>query len=461
MRTSASSLSPGINSVRSRFGAVAFLTLLAAADPALAEMTSQDAARLGKDLTPVGAEAAGSKDGSIPPWTGGLSSVPAGQDPAAFYADPFVGEKPLYTITAANLAQYKDKLSPGQVALLQRYPTYKMNVYPSHRTAALPPGEYEAIKRECVEARLADGGNGVQNISATSVPFPIPKSGVEPMWNHVLRYRGGAYMRYGAEFPVLANGGFTPIRRTEWYARASVLGNPEPNRIFYYKNIITAPSSIAGEAVLMHDPLDQVKETRLAWTYNPGQRRVLRAPSFAYDSPGTGTDGLRTIDDYDGFNGAPDRFDWKLVGKKEMIIPYNNYRLADPNLKYGDIIKANHIEQDLARYELHRVWVVQATLKPGVRHIYSRRDFYLDEDSWTLVLKDQYDGRGELWRIQELFMKPELRQLTSDYAATVMYDLQARRYIVAEMTNEEKPRKYDMKYELSYFSPDSLRRIGN
>ena len=222
---------------------------------------------------------------------------------------------------------------------------------------------------------------------------------------------------------------------------------------------MTAPSSIAGEAILTHDPLDQVKETRLAWTYNPGQRRVLRAPSVSYDSPGTGTDGLRTMDDYDGFNGAPDRYDWKLVGKKEMIVSYNNYRLTDKGLKYADIIKENTVNQDLVRYELHRVWVVEATLKPGARHLYAKREFYVDEDSWQIAHKDQYDGRGELWRVHELHTFQDYEQVMTHYAANVLYDLQARRYLVHQLTNEEKPTQYGVKYELSRFSPDSMRRV--
>jgi len=435
--------------------------IVLAAGSAHAEMSPQDLARLGKDLTPVGAEAAGNKDGSIPAWTGGLTKPPAGHDPAKGFVDPFAADQPLYVITGANADQYKDKLAPGQIALLKRYPTYKMKVYPTRRSAALPQKEYDVIKAEAGAAKLAEGGNGVQNISATAVPFPMPKAGVEPIWNHIMHYRGGTYQRYGTEFPVHTNGNFTPLRRTEWYARASELGNPEPNRLSYYLNLVTAPSSIAGEAILSHDPLDQVKESRLAWTYNPGQRRVLRAPSVSYDSPGTGTDGLRTMDDYDGFNGAPDRFDWKLVGKKEMIIPYNNYKLTDKSLKYGSIIREGHVDQDLVRYELHRVWVVQATVKSGFRHLYAKRDFFIDEDSWTIAHKDQYDGRGELWRVHEFFLMQDYDQVMPHYAGNVQYDLQARRYLVHQLTNEEKPTKYGMGYELSRFSPDSLRRISN
>ena len=56
---------------------------------------------------------------------------------------------------------------------------------------------------------------------------------------------------------------------------------------------------------------------------------------------------------------------------------------------------------DHLRYELHRVWVVDATLKKGERHIYKRRTFYIDEDSWQILLVDQYDNRDQLWRVSE------------------------------------------------------------
>ena len=41
-----------------------------------------------------------------------------------------------------------------------------------------------------------------------------------------------------------------------------------------------------------------------------------------------------------------------------MYIASDSYKLDDPKLKYADIIKAGHINQDLARYELRRVWHV-------------------------------------------------------------------------------------------------------
>ncbi|MNH69752.1 hypothetical protein D3C81_70470 [compost metagenome] len=441
------------------------LTLLGAmisvaSAPALAALDSKDIARLGTDLTPVGAEMAGNASGTIPAWTGGLTTAPAGSNPVQDYLDPYANEKPLYTVTAANMAQYKAELTPGYQAMLQKYPTFKMQVYPSHRTAALPQSEYAEIRKEAATVSLADNGNGMLNYQNTSVPFPIPKTGLEAIYNHMVRYRAGGYHNYPTEMVVQANGKFTPVRRDVSVMMASAMGNPEPNRLYYYLGKVTSPESVAGSQNLVHEPIDQTTETRLAWTYNPGQRRVLRAPEISYDSPVVTSEGLRTNDMMDMFNGAPDRYDWKLVGKKDMLVAYNTYKLASHSLKYGDIIQPDHLNQDLIRYEPHRVWVVEATLKPGQRHIYGKRVFYIDEDSWAILAADLYDGRGELWRVQEAHSLQRYDVLSAIHISDVAYDLQARRYIVSGLENEEKRAQFGIKADLKDFSTAALRRSG-
>ncbi len=445
----------------SKGAASAALICLAAAGNALADMTPDQVARIGKDLTPVGAERAGNKDGSIPQWEGGLTAAPAGFDRAKGYLNPYAADKVLYTITAANVEQHKDKLSAGQIEMLKRFPTFKMDVYPSRRSAAYPASIYELAKSEGAQTRLADGGNGVVKMEKGTVPFPIPKNGLEVQWNHQARYFGGTWTRYNAEFPVQTNGAFTPTTRDETFAAPWALDKTDPNRLYYYLAKLTGPSNVAGDGVLVHEPQDQVKEPRLAWIYNPGTRRVLRAPQFAYDAPGSGADGLRTIDDHLAFNGAPDRFDWKLIGKKEMIISYNNFTLSDKSLKYKDIIQPSHIKSDLVRYEKHRVWVVEATVKKGMRHIYAKRVFYVDEDSWSIAHIDQYDGRGELWRVRDVHLMPYYDQPMTWGIAEVLYDLQARRYLVTGMMNEEKPMRFGDKLTLKSFAPEAMRRLGN
>jgi hypothetical protein len=442
---------------------LAFATLLclsALGGTASAEMTADEASRLSTTLTPVGAERAANKDASIPAWDGGITAPPAGFDRSKGYLNPYASDKPLYTITGANAEKYKDRLAAGQIEMLKRFPSFKMNVYASRRTAAYPKSIYELAKSEGMKTKLAEGGNGVLNMEKGTVPFPIPKSGIEVQWNHQARFYGGTWTRYNAEFPVQSNGSFTPVTRDETFAAPWAMEKSDPNRLYYYLSRLTGPSNVAGDGILVHEPVDQVKEPRLAWVYNPGTRRVLRAPQVAYDAPGNGSDGLRTIDDYLGFSGAPDRYDWKLVGKKEMFISYNNFALSDKSLKYSSIIQPNHMNPDLVRYEPHRVWVVEATLKAGLRHIYAKRTFYVDEDSWSIAHVDQYDGRGELWRVRDVHLMPFYDQSMTWGIAEVLYDLQARRYIASGMMNEEKPMKFAEKLSLNFFAPESMRRQG-
>lgn len=427
---------------------------------ALAKLDANEVARLGQDLTPVGAEKAGNANGTIPAWDGGLTQPPSGYKADQGYVDPFAGEQPLYTVTAANMAQYADLLSDGHKAMLEKYPSYKMQVYPSHRSAALPQAEYQQIRQEAANVELLPGGVGLTHYQSSTVPFPLPKAALEVMWNHLVRYRAGGYQYYPTEMVVQANGKFTPIRREVKVVMASAMGNPEPNRLYYYLGKVTSPESVAGNQTLLHEPIDQTKETRLAWQYNPGQRRVLRAPEVSYDTPVNTSDGLRTNDSVDMYNGAPDKYEWKLLGKKELLVPYNTYKLADRSLKYEQIIQANHLNQDLLRYEPHRVWVVEATLKPGERHIYAKRVFYVDEDSWGILASDIYDGRGELWRLLEAHSLQRYDVLSSIHISDVSYDLQARRYIAYGLENEEKHTQFGIKASLKDLSPAALRRSG-
>jgi len=441
------------------------LTLSLLATSVMAAVSPDEAAKLGTTLTPVGAEMAGNADGSIPAWTGGLPTNAGAIDPRGFLADPFANEQPLFTITAANAEQYKDKLTPGQMAMFKRYPeSYRMPVYPTHRSASLPAAVLEATKQNAVNTRMVEGGNGLENFQ-TANPFPIPQNGLEVIWNHITRYRGVPIRRVYTQATPQANGSYSLVYFLDEFSSRDALTDYDPSKpgnvLFYFKQRVTAPSRLAGNVLLVHETLDQVKEPRLAWQYDAGQRRVRRAPQVSYDGPGNAADGLRTSDNGDMYNGAPDRYDWQLIGKKEIYIPYNAYKLDLPNLKYADIIKAGHINQDLTRYELHRVWHVTATLKSGARHIYAKRDFYIDEDTWQAALIDHYDGRGTLWRVAEAHALYYYDKQLPWYALETLYDLLSGRYLAVGMKNEEKqPYDFNYKPSSSDFTPAALRQAG-
>ena len=443
------------------------ITILAAlgllAQNGFAEITAEQAASLGGDeLTPIGAERAGNAAGTIPAWTGGLTELPAGYVEGEPLVDPFPNEQPMYTITAQNFDQYKDNLSTGQIALLKRYPdTYRMPVYTTHRTAAYPESVYAAIKNDALTNETTADGNGLVNVDFY-VPFPIPKSGVEIIWNHVLRYRGGSFKRSYTQIPVQSNGKFSPIVFEDQLTFAPYLGTSPPNRLFYYKQSIKAPARLEGNVLLVHENINQVTEPRAAWIYNAGQRRVRRAPDVAYDGPGTASDGLRTADDLDMYNGAPDRYEWKLLGKKELYIPYNSFRASSKDLTYKNIVLAGHLNPEYLRYELHRVWVIEATLKEGKRHIYAKRTFYVDEDTWQISIADLYDGRGELWRVKEAHNNIHYQVAVPWYAFETSHDLISGRHLPIGLGNELKGYQYhwDFKVKERDYTPAALRRSG-
>ena len=439
------------------------IALACAFASAHAAPSAEQISRLSRDLTPFGAEKAGNKDGTIPPWTGGITKPPAGYAPGTQHPDPFAGDKPRFTIDSTNLDKHRDRLSVGVQKLLEAYPSYRLPVYQTRRSASAPARIYEATARAAATARLDDGGNGVGG-AVIGIPFPIPENGLQVLWNHMLRYRGEEVTRTLGQTAVTRGGDYTLVKLLDrvifHYSLPGMTEAKLDNKILYFKQTVAAPPRAAGAIVLAHETINQVKEPRRAWVYNPGQRRVRRAPNVGYDNPGTAADGLRTADQYDMFNGAPNRYDWKLVGKREIYVPYNSYRLHSSKLKVSDIIRPLHINPEHVRYELHRVWVVEARLKEGARHLYKRRTFYVDEDSWQILLADLYDNRDELWRVSEghvinYYEKPLLWTTLEVHS-----DLQSGRYLAVGVDNEYPPYDFSYRGRTREFQPAALRREG-
>jgi hypothetical protein len=438
------------------------------AQSAWGAVSPQEAARLGQDLTPLGGEKAGNADGTIPAWTGGIKSAAEAGFPnyrsGDHHPDPFASDKPLFTITAANLSQYAARLTEGHKALFKAYPDYKMIVYPTHRSAASPEHVYEATKRNATTGKLVPDGNGITG-ALGGVPFPIPQSGVEIYWNHVTRWRGLAAALDVGQAPLTASGTYTLVNfKEEFYFQYYEPGMDEAkmnNILLYFTQETTAPARLAGEILLVQETLDQAKEPRRAWVYNPGQRRVRRAPNVAFDNPGTNADNLRTADQFDMYNGSPQRYDWTIVGKKEMYVPYNAYRLQDPKINYSAMLHRTHLNQDLARYELHRVWIVDSKLKAGASHLYSRRTLYVDEDSWQILAVDCYDSRGQLYRVQEGHAMNYYDLPSLWTTLELVMDLSNGRYLALGLQNEE-PKSYNfaVKRSPNDYQPSVLERRG-
>lgn len=444
---------------------VGLLLSAIASAPVYAKVSAEEAAKLGKELTPMGSEMKGSANGVIPPWSGGIMEPPACYDNSTFMCDPFAEDKPLFVITAENKDQYLDKLPAGLLAMLKTYPqSFRIPVYQTRRSASYPDNVYKINLQNATSTELLDGGNGLKNYEPLGVPFALPQSALEVLWNHLVRYRGLGAERITGQATPQPNGDFSMVMFHDQVAFRGGLTDQKPdednNVLFYFKQQVVDPSRLSGNVLLVHETLDQVKEPRKAWVYNSGQRRVRRAPQVAYDGPGAASDGLRCADNFDMYNGAPDRYTWSLLGKKEVYIPYNAYKLDKKGLKYTDILKAGHINPEITRYELHRVWIVEARLKPGIRHVYSRRTFYIDEDTWQIGVADHYDGRGNLWRVGQAYAINYYNRKIPASTLDVVYDLSARRYVAIGLENEEESGPVARRFSKTEFSPNSLRLEG-
>jgi hypothetical protein len=485
---------------------------------ALATATAEEASHLGKDLTPVGAVKAGNADGSIPEWTGpvnfpdelkkfryadlegirkkleqlrpqvqphadkALALAEAGDfDSAKKEFDAVItmlppdlkqkaeiardqlanATKPLFTITKDNMAKYADHLTDGQKALFEHYPTYKMNIYKPLRTGFYPDAIYAATIKNATSASLT----GTDQIKGANLgfPFPIPKSGAEVIWNHKLKFRGSGARRYNDQAIVKPDGSYKLTQVIEdvkfKYANLKERAADSNNILAFYLQHVIAPPRVAGQMILVHEASGQ-GSGRIAWIFSPGLGRVNRAPDVGYDNPSPGTDGEQFNDQVDVFNGALDRYDWKLLGKKEIYIPYNSYLINAPILKYAQMFKPLHLNQALARYELHRVWIVEANLRAGLRHLFKKRKFYVDEDSWSIAAMEDYDNRDQLWKIQEAHL------LTAPFVPTVTgipevtYDMQSHRYFATALLNEGEITNWEATYNDNYFDPSNLKRLA-
>ncbi len=434
------------------------------AGPATAAVSPEQAARLGKDLTPLGAERAGNADGSIPPWDPSSLVVPNDFIPGSDnYVNPYKGEASLYVVDANNWQEHTENLTEGTKGLLQKYGAdgFKLNVYPSKRVAETPDWVYTNTVKNATGAELVADGQKIEG-NYPGTPFPLPQSGLEVLWNHMVRYAEPASQEYDVYY-VSANG--KPILSTTGYSAAVYPAFETPDeqvgdkpwaklRINYL-----APARRAGEILLVHEPgADYTKgKGRKAWQYLTGQRRVRLAPAVAFDTPNPAVAGTSTYDDAGIWNGSPERYTWTLLGKKEMLIPASNYEFLFEK-EVEDLLGEKFLEPEFIRWEKHRVWVVEGNLKDGLRHLYSKRRIYIDEDSWTAAAAENYDGNGELWRVQYAY-SAKLYDRKAGASASGSYDIIQGIYNLNGKPIPGKFRTGVTKGE-KYFTPKGMARSG-
>lgn len=436
---------------------------------AAAAVSADEAKQLGTTLLPWGAEKAGNKEGTIPQWTGPAKAANYDPKVPGYRPDPFAEEKPLFSIDGKNVDKYADKLSEGLKAMLKKYPSFRLDIYPTHRTANYPKFFLDNAIKNATVCKTTDKELKLDGCYA-GTPFPIPKSGNEVMWNRLLKYDSYITDVKGmASYLVDPQGNKTVAGIydfTTYYPifdpkKTAVIGPQEPYekiRIDYWN-----PARKAGEKLVVHDNVDMVDVGRKAWTYLPGQRRVKLSPDVAYDTPSVTGGSASTVDDAAVFYGALDRFDFKLVGKREMFIPYNAYKARDISACSPETLNTKlHLNPDCMRWELHRVWVVEATVKPGQRHLYPKRVFYWDEDLPGVGISDNYDAAGKLYRtthsIPITFYEAAGQGHTTDEYVT--YDLSNGYYGHQMYVTDKKGVEVVPPKPEHFFSPEALAGSG-
>ena len=419
--------------------------------------------QLSGEFTPVGAERLGNPSGSIPPWTGGLThdNWPANFKPGERLADPYPTDKPVFTITAQNYKQYADKLSRAHQALFAKYSDYRMPVYPTRRTASYPKAIYDATQGNSGKAELS--GSDALEGAKLGFPFPRPQNGVEIMWNHRVRYRGDTLDTRTRQAVVTPGGDVRNMFYNVFkiYSRYANVQKPvdiaRENILLKGITFTSREAHSAEFVVLFHETANSIKDPRRLWVLITAAQKLLRIPPIGYDFAMSGTEAIALVDMIDMYNGPFDRYVWKLVGKRELYLPYNSYRISDGRYKYAQLLTPRFLSPDATRYELHRVWIIEATERGGHKHLFGKRTFYVDEDTWNATLVENEDHDGNLWRFQEGHVLPDYEHQDTFSTPVITYDMKDGRYLAQGLLSEEPPPKYNTKMTDTEFVPDAMK----
>ncbi|QGZ56872.1 DUF1329 domain-containing protein [Paraburkholderia acidiphila] len=429
-----------------------------------------DSGSLGPEFTPSGGEKAGNSAGTIPAWNGGVKA-PDGWNPTTgdrYDSNPFKGEAPLFSIDASNVDKYADHLAPGQILQLKQNKGYRMDVYPTHRTCGVPDFVAANTAKNIGFAKIGADGSSLAQAYLPGVPFPKPQNGIEAVWNFLARYQGvglkatmATYIspRSGSSDPIVVVG---PVA-TYWPSGAKGTTTPGDVRDVLFADYggTDQPAALAGQGFVQTSFFSN--KSAESFFYFAGQRRVRRMPTYDHDAPLIGYDNQYLDDQVSLFNGAPDRYDWKIIGKKEIYVPYNNFAMYNPREKLSRAMGPQSLIPSVRRYELHRVLEIEGTVKAGMRNISAKRTLYLDEDSWIVLESDMFDSSGKIWKVGENYPIPVWELGACAGTAMSMYDTSSGRYLVdATPFDTGKPFIWYQEgkggqFEMNFYGADALQ----
>lgn len=419
--------------------------LLAGAGLVAPYLAKADTAQLDAMLTPLGAERAGNADGSIPAWDGGLSGAAlAAETPVV--PDLFAGERPLYVVNQDNMQQYAALLSDGTQRMVERA-AMSLHVYQTRRTAAAPQYVYDNTARNMTRAQLDPKGGRLGFTGAVGgAPFPVIDTadavagGAQLIWNHLTAWNGAsmrtAFMLHHAMRKgklSLANGRM--VRALYPYYQPDISLDEFVgyySKFHTYDYAVASPAAQAAdtgvETIVWHST-DMSMHPDIVWTLLSSQGRVRKAPTEQYGAPNAAVNGIGNLDENAVFSGNPSQYDWRYIGKQEMLVPYNcnGMRVAPA----AALVQPGFPNPDLVRWEKHRVWVVEAVLRPEMSNVNARRRLYIDEDTWHAVLGESYDSSGNMVKAYAMYNEcvPSLPGVIRQ--ADAVFDLQTGDYALS------------------------------
>lgn len=449
-----------------RTGGLLVICLLGTA--AQAAVSKEGEAKLGSDqYNCLGGKIAGTEE--VAKWTGKwFKQWPGMNKESGYVPSPYADEKPDFTVTADNMSKYADKLTEGQKALLEKYPDeFRMNVYPSHRDFRMPDYVCKDTKSNATHAKLIEDGLAVTGHGG-GVPFPVPKTGLQAIWNVINAISGWSEEATYDSAAVYSNGDITWGRIH--FKQMAPVNNPDPDERKNYSSKVRSyffqeyfkPARNSGEVAVGYQANNFKTGSTQAWQYQPGIRRVRKAPEVGFDYP-IPPSGLRTTDSDYVFNGSPKLYNWKLLGKKVIYVPYNNFKVNDPALSYDELLGQHSLDPEYVRYEPHRVWAVEATLKEGKRHTFQRRVLYIDEDTWLALTADNYDQQGKLYRVPMVMYHYSQESGTYHRGVSVYHTLTSGAYVATYLVNERSEDqwwKLNRSMRKQEFSPEAAQRAG-
>lgn len=337
--------------------------------------------------------------------------------------NPGVADAPLFSIDRDRAAAHAEVLAPGHRALLDALPEgFRIDVHATTEVAAEVASGNPA--RLDADGRISAIGSGL--------PFPViepgdPDGGLKAIWNHRLRLRGSGRERATWQASIAADGS---VRRVDVRQRLRLPADPQgEDRVAQHALAIVAPARLAGSLKLLDEPLAGPMQ---GWQRSPGPwLPSLRATTDAgADTPLIGSDGLFVEDQRDGFAGSPDRWRWKLVARRRLVMPWNAQALQVGDA--GDVatlLRPHHPDPARLRHELRDVWVVDADLKPGESSPWPSRRYYLDAATWQVLLVELQGPDGRLARLHEV----HVRVIGTHWVPVVdvVHDLPGRRWFIA------------------------------